>query len=317
MPSSRRVLVTGGCGFIGSHIVDALCSREYSVGVLDNLSTGSLTNIDHHLKNHQPVVMHNCDVRDYNSLLRILRDYDAIFHEAALVSVTRSLEDPILVDDINVRGTLNLLKAAVECRIVKFVYASSSSVYGESETLPKREDMPTAPISPYGVTKLAAEHYCTVFARVFGLQTVSLRYFNVYGPRQKVGLYSGVIPNFVERVQAGEPPLIYGDGGQSRDFTFVEDVVDANLLCLEKEIRPGEVFNVAAGKPVTINHLADLAIEALGKENLRPIHHDARSGDIRHSYADISKGKKLLGYTPHYSIETGLSRFIEWKALHH
>jgi nucleoside-diphosphate-sugar epimerase len=185
-------------------------------------------------------------------------------------------------------------------------------VYGESKTLPKKETMNTIPISPYGVSKLAAENYCRVFAKVYELHTISLRYFNVYGPRQKYGFYSGVIPTFIQQVARNEPPTIYGDGQQSRDFTYVEDVVQANLLSLEKEVAKGEVFNIAAGRPITVNRLAALTIELKEKKNLSPVHLQPRTGDIRYSYADISKAKRFLGYSPNFTIEDGLPRVIAW-----
>jgi nucleoside-diphosphate-sugar epimerase len=312
MPGSAisRILITGGAGFIGSHIAEALIKRGYEVGVLDSLVTGDRANIRGRGLDH--LETHKVDVRDYREVRKAVRGYEAIFHHAALVSVTRSVEDPITVNEVNVGGTLNLLKAASDRGVKLFVYASSSSVYGETRELPKREDMEPSPISPYGVSKLAAETYCKIFARVYGLRTVSLRYFNVYGPRQKSGHYSGVIPNFISTIRNNRPPTIYGDGEQSRDFTYVDDVVQANLLCLEKHLRKGEVLNIAAGRPVTINELAGVIISKMGKSRLKPEHRASRAGDIRHSYADISKARTNLGYSPKFTIESGIPRVIEW-----
>jgi nucleoside-diphosphate-sugar epimerase len=302
----RRVLVTGGYGFIGSHTVDALLSRRYTVGVLDNLSTGEATNLNGKVESHHG------DIRDYDSVEKAVRGYDAVIHEAALVSVTKSVEDPLTVSMVNVEGTLNLLRAAVKAKVKRFIFASSSSVYGESQMLPKNEDMKTEPVSPYGVSKLAAENYCRAFAKVYGLHTISLRYFNVYGPRQKYGPYSGVIPKFIRQVSRNEPPTIFGDGEQSRDFTYVGDVVQANLLSLGRDVAKGEVLNVATGRPVTINRLASLIIQLEGKTGLQPVHLRPRIGDIMYSYADVRRAKKTLGYSPRFSIEEGLSRVIEW-----
>jgi nucleoside-diphosphate-sugar epimerase len=239
-----------------------------------------------------------------------VKGYDAIVHEAALVSVTRSIEDPERTNSVNVGGTLNLLSAANDAKIERFIFASSSSVYGESQTLPKIETMNTSPISPYAVSKLAAENYCRVFASVYGLSTVSLRYFNVYGPRQKYGPYSGVIPTFVNRVIHDEAPIVFGDGEQTRDFTYVQDAVSANLLSLERDPSPGEVFNVAGGAQVSLNLLAASIEKIMGKPSLGTEHAPPREGDIRHSFADISKARAVLGYSPRYSLEDGLREVI-------
>ena len=309
--SSGRILVTGGAGFIGSHIVERLIKEDCEVGVIDNLSTGSESNIATHIR-AKKVRLFNCDISDFAGVSEIVQEYETIIHEAALVSVSRSVEDPATVNSVNVDGSLNLLKAAVDSKVQKFIFASSSSVYGDSETLPKKESMTTNPISPYGVSKLTAENYCTTFARVYGLKTVSLRYFNVYGPRQKSGPYSGVIPIFVKKVLSGEAPAVNGDGNQIRDFTYVDDVVQANILCLKKSVRPGEVYNVAAGKTISINDLASRIIELVGKSNLVPVHGPERNGDIRASYADITKISHDLGYKPRFTMKEGLEKVIDW-----
>jgi UDP-glucose 4-epimerase len=307
----QRILVTGGAGFIGSHIVDRLLEERYEVGALDNLATGNFKNISKHVAASE-IRFHNCDISNFEEIAKIVKDYDAIIHEAALVSVTRSVEDPVLVNNVNVSGTVNLLKAAVDSGAQKFIYASSSSVYGETETLPKKETVSPSPISPYGVSKLTAENYCKAFAKVYGLRTVSLRYFNVYGPRQKYGPYSGVIPTFIKKAISNEPPQIYGDGEQTRDFTFVEDVVQANLLALKNQVSAGEVYNVANGQTISINELARHIINMAGNPNLRPVHGPERKGDIRASYADISKISLDLGYKPKVRIEAGLRRVLDW-----
>jgi len=311
MLNGSRVLVTGGAGFIGSHIVDRLREGGLDVGVLDNFSTGDTRNLAK--RSNGEVTIHHQDIRDYDAIRKVVQEYQVVVHQAALVSVARSVEDPLAVNQVNVTGTLNLLRASVESKVERFVYASSSSVYGESETLPKRESMSTVPSSPYGTSKLAAENYCRVFAKVYGLKTVSLRYFNVYGPRQKGGFYSGVIPTFVSRARAGKHPIVYGDGLQTRDFTFVQDVVDANILSLASpRVRGGEVYNIAGGSTITVNELAETVTSLIGRPDLRPEHAEPRKGDIRASFADVSKAREELGYRPRTSLAQGLAKTIEW-----
>ena len=309
--TNQRVLVVGGAGFIGSNIVDALVEKGYKVGVLDSLVTGSKSNVSNLISENR-ITFHEGDITNHELVANTVKDYDAVIHEAALVSVTRSVENPQLTNSVNVDGTVNLLKASVDSKIQTFVYASSSSVYGDTETLPKKETMTTSPISPYGVSKLAAENYCRAFAKVYGLRTVSLRYFNVFGPRQKYGPYSGVIPTFIKKVAEDESPIIFGNGEQTRDFTFVDDVVQANLLALEKDVAPGEVFNIARGGTVTINELARMILKVMDKPKLKITHGPPRKGDIKASYADISKATKELGYSPKFSLEQGLAKVVEW-----
>jgi len=304
----RSVLVTGGGGFIGSHIAELLLREGYEVGVLDNFTHGSREN----LAQLHNVRVHTVDILDTNLVKETVSRYDAIVHEAALVSVARSVEDPIRTSMVNVDGTLNMLTAARDSGVKRFVYASSSSVYGESVILPKTESMKPQPISPYAVSKLAAENYCRVFAEVYGLRTVCLRYFNVYGPRQKHGPYSGVIPAFVKAVMRGEPPVIFGDGKQTRDFTYVEDAANANLLCLRKEVESGTVFNVGAGSQVLLNELVSTVERLMGRSELGVRYAPPRPGDIRDSYADISLAESVLGYAPHFSLELGLKNVIAW-----
>jgi nucleoside-diphosphate-sugar epimerase len=313
MTNGSKVLVTGGAGFIGSHIVDRLMAEGHDVGVLDNFATGDMRNLAKHLS--QRIAIHDVDIRDYDAIRKVVQEYRSVIHQAALNNVTRSVDDPGLVNDVNVTGTLNLLRASVEHDIERFVYASSSTVYGETETLPKRESMGTVPSSPYGASKLAAENYCRVFAKVHGLKTVSLRYFNVYGPRQKggFGYYTGVIPSFIRWASEGRAPTIYGDGSQTRDFTFVQDVVDANVLSLTSpRIIGGEVYNIAGGRTISINELALMVTSLLNRPDLQPVYVEARKGDIKASYADISKATDGLGYRPKFSLTRGLAETVAW-----
>lgn len=305
-----KVLVTGGAGFIGSHSVDALLDKGVEVGVLDNVTTGERSNLGPSLSR---VTLHKCDVRDWPAVQQAVSGYQAVLHLAALVSVTRSVENPLLSSSVNVDGTLNLLEASRISGVEKFVFASSSSVYGETGDRTRVESMEPAPVSPYAVSKLAAENYCRVYGGVHGLKTVCLRYFNVYGPRQKPGPYSGVIPTFIESLVRGQSPTIFGDGLQTRDFTYVDDVVSANLLAMDRDLRPGEVFNIASGSEVTINELAALLARLMGKESLEPKHVAPRPGDVRNSRADISKAKSTLGYNPVFSMKEGLGEVIKWQ----
>ena len=305
-PSS--ILVTGGCGFIGSHIVDAFVRKGWEVGILDNLSTGDESNLKAGLK----VRLHKGDIRDLEAVKRAMDGYKVVSHQAALVSVARSVEDPLVSNAVNVGGTLNVLTAACDSGVERVVYASSSSVYGETETLPKTETMQASPASPYAVSKLSAENYCRTFASVYGLKTVSLRYFNVYGPRQREGPYSGVIPAFVGNVLAGKPPVINGDGSQTRDFTYVQDTVQANVLCIEKNVKAGEVFNVGSASRTSILELAGIVAVLGGKPGLKPEFGPERKGDVKHSYADISKISASVGYKPTYTLQRGLKEVFGW-----
>jgi len=306
-----KILVTGGAGFIGSHLVDRLLTEGFDVTVIDNLSTGQRGNIAHH-KDGKDFHFIEGDIRDTALIKKVVTNVDAVFHEAALVSVPRSVENPLSTNEVNVSGTLNLLKTSTDARVRKFVYASSSSVYGETKTLPKHENLTLHPISPYAVSKLAAENYVRAYYKVYGLDTCCLRYFNVYGPRQTYGPYSGVIPIFVNRLLRGEPPLIYGDGTQTRDFTYVQDVVEANMLALTEKGATGEVFNIATGNQTTINQLATMLQQIMNQTNLRPVHANPRSGDIKHSYADVAKAKKLLQFNPKISLKNGLTKLVKW-----
>ncbi len=306
-----RILVTGGAGFIGSHLVDRLLKEGFEVTVVDNLSTGQRENITQH-KDRKDFHFIKGDIQDRTLVKKAVENVDAVFHEAARVSVPKSVENPLLTNEVNVSGTLNLLEACRNSDLKRFIHASSSSIYGETEMLPKHEMQMPQPISPYAVSKLAAENYVKIYHRVYGLNTVCLRYFNVYGPRQIYSAYSGVIPIFINRLLNNEPPIIYGDGKQTRDFTFVQDVVEANMLALTKETAIGEIFNIATGTQITINQLATMLQQIMNKTDLKPEYTDPRPGDIKHSYADITKAKKLLQYEPRVFIKDGLTRLVWW-----
>jgi nucleoside-diphosphate-sugar epimerase len=305
-----EILVTGGAGFIGSHIVDRLRDEGFKVRVLDNLSTGDKKNLAQH-QNKQTFQFIEGDIRNLELVKKTVRGVDAVIHEAALVSVTRSVENPLLSNEINVTGTLNLLKACVDSHVKRFVLASSCAVYGDTKTLPNHENLALKPLSPYAVDKLAAENYAKVFHNVYGLETVSLRYFNVYGPRQKQGPYSGVISNIINHLLENKPPTIYGDGEQTRDFVNVKDVVEANMLGLLKREAVGEVFNISTGEPTTINKLTDTVQKIVGKSFLKPVHTEPRPGEIKHSYGDITKARRNLGYEPKVQLEKGLSELVK------
>jgi dTDP-glucose 4,6-dehydratase len=310
----KNILVTGGAGFIGSHIVDKLMEEGFQVTVIDNLETGRLENIAHHQKKKDFHFVKG-DIRNGDLVKETLRGIDAVFHEAALASVTRSVKDPILTNDINVVGTLNLLKASSDLGVKRFVFASSAAIYGDSRSPLKKEDMVANPRSPYGVSKLAAENYVRVFYKAYGLETVCLRFFNVYGPRQNVdirGSYGGAISIFVNRILKRMPPVIYGDGKQTRDFVYVKDVVEANMLALKQKSASGEVFNVAAGEKISVNQVAKALKDIMHREDLKTVHADPRPTDIRHGYADITKAKNILGYNPQFSIKEGLTELVNW-----
>lgn len=306
-----KILVAGGAGFIGSHIVDRLLEKDIEVIVLDNLYTGQPENVQHYRDNKNFKFVKG-DVRNAPLVKRLVKDVDAVFNEAAVVSVPRSMEAPLLANEVNVGGTLNLLKACLDSGVKRFVQASSASVYGDTKTLPVSEDMPPKPISPYAVSELAAENYARVFFSAYGLETVCLRYFNVYGPRQTLSAYSGVITIFVNKLLQNQRLTIFGDGKQTRDFVYVEDVVSANMLALKKKEAVGEAFNIATGVAITINKLVWNLQEVMKKKQLKPVHKDPRPADIRHSYASIEKAKKILEYKPQFSLKKGLTKLVEW-----
>jgi UDP-glucose 4-epimerase len=306
-----RVLVVGGAGFIGSHIVDRLISEDVEVTVLDNLFTGRLENLSQH-EGRSKLRLVRGDVRNLGLVKRVVKDADAVYNEAAIVSVPRSIENPILTNQVNAGGTLNLLKACLDSGVRRFIQASSASVYGKTRELPVHEDLAPNPASPYAVAELTAENYARVFHLTYGLQTVCLRYFNVYGPRQAFSAYSGAIMVFLNQLMRDQRPVIFGNGNQTRDFVYVEDIVEANMLALKETNATGEVFNIASAKPHTINELVRNLQERLGKQHLKPLHKPPRKGDIRHSYASIRKAERILGYKPTYSLARGIDRLVEW-----
>ncbi|HIP75328.1 MAG TPA: SDR family oxidoreductase [Thermococcus paralvinellae] len=302
MIKNRLIVVTGGAGFIGSHIAEEL-SKDNEVVVIDNLHSGRVENVPENVKFVQ------ADIRDYESIVEIMSQADYVFHEAALVSVVESVEKPVLTEEINVLGTLNILRALSEGH-GKLIFASSAAVYGDNQNLPLKEEEKPMPLSPYGVTKVSGEYYCKIFYELYGVPTVALRFFNVFGERQGYNQYAGVISIFINRALKNEPLIIFGDGKQTRDFIYVKDVVKANVLVAEKKRANGEVFNVARGERTTILELAMKIIDATNSSS--PIIFDKpRPGDIKHSQADISKIKKL-GFKPEYSLEEGLLRTVEW-----
>jgi nucleoside-diphosphate-sugar epimerase len=304
-----RVLVTGGAGFVGSNLVRALLERGDEVVVLDSFSTGRRENLEDVLGDVELV---EGDLRSYERVHEAVARTELVFHQGALPSVPRSVQDPLTTNAVNVEGTLNVLLAARDQSVRRIVFASSSSIYGDTPGLPRREDQRVSPIAPYAVSKLAAESYCTVFWRVYSLETVSLRYFNVFGPRQDpASQYAAVVPRFITRLLGDEPPVIEGDGEQSRDFTFVEQVVEANLLAAEAEGAAGETFNVAAGRSRTVNELATTLAATIGSD-VEPVHVEARPGDVRESAADVGKARRLLGFEPGDSFESGLRATVEY-----
>ncbi len=306
-----RVLVTGGAGFIGSHLTEALLRQGHLVRVIDNYSTGKKENLIFD-KSYPFLEVIEGDIRDLKICKEVMKDIEYVFHQAAIPSVQRSLEDPLTTHSVNVGGTLNLLLSAKEAGVVRFIYASSSSVYGDTPTLPKKEEMPANPLSPYALHKYIGEQYCQLFAKLYGLETVSLRYFNIFGPKQDpTSIYSAVIPRFINALLDGRSPVIYGDGEQSRDFTYIDNVVQANLLAMEMEGLHGEVINIACGERTSLNQLLNILKNILGSK-ISPIHEEARKGDVKHSLADIQKAEERLGYGPQVDIQKGLIKTIEY-----
>jgi UDP-glucose 4-epimerase len=310
MALSGIALVTGGAGFIGSHIAEALIHRGARVRVMDNLSTGHLRNLDKIAAN---VDFIRGDLADETSVSKAVEGVELIFHEAALPSVPRSVANPRDTHLACVEGTFNLLLAAKEKGVRRVIYAASSSAYGDQPTLPKTESMLPAPVSPYAAAKLVGECYCQAFTRTYGLETICLRYFNVFGPRQDPNSpYSGVVSRFIELLTRGDRPLIYGDGEQTRDFTYISNTIDANMLAAETDRGIGEVINIANGARVTINELFHLVREITERDSIEPEYAPARTGDVLHSLADISRAREVLGYTPAVGFREGLKATVEW-----
>ncbi len=312
-----RILITGGGGFIGSNLVEACLRRGDEVRVIDNFATGrreNLAEVDAWAEaGGGRFELLEADIRDLEVVKRAVDGCDAVLHQAAIPSVARSVQDPLTSHSVNQDGTLNLLVSARDAGVKRFVAASSSSLYGESPTLPKVETMPSEPLSPYGVDKLAGETYLRVFTRLYGLQTIGLRYFNVFGPRQDPGSeYSAVIPLFVTAIAAGKAPTIFGDGETTRDFTYIDNVVQMNLLAAEApEEACGEAYNVACGERISLLELVRRINTVLGT-SIKAEHGPPRAGDIKHSLADIGKAERLLGYKVEVELDEGLRRTVDW-----
>lgn len=314
----KKILITGCAGFIGSHLTEFFLKKGAPTKGLDNLSTGFKKNINDALSNasreNKNIYFEfiNSDITDYNECLTNTKNIDIVLHQAALGSVQRSIEKPLDSNTTNIKGTLNLLKASVKNKVKRFIYASSSSIYGDSEKLPKDESMPPNPKSIYAVTKLTAEYYCRLFYNIYGLKTISLRYFNVFGGRQNPNsIYSAVIPIFLKKITANESPVIYGDGSQTRDFTYIDNVVYANYLAafIENENLYGNYYNVACGQNISLNRIITLLAKYFKKE-VKPIYTKERIGDIKHSLASIEKIKKDLNYSPIIQFNKGLEKLI-------
>jgi UDP-glucose 4-epimerase len=302
-----KYLVTGGAGFIGSHITERLLEDGHQVRILDNFSTGKRENIPV----SDAVSVIEGDVGDFPTVLEWIDGIDFVFHEAAVASVPETVGDPLGSELTNYRGTLNVLEAARQAGVKRVVFACSAAVYGDLPELPKTEDMPVRPLSPYAVDKLASEHACQVYTQLYGLEAVALRYFNVFGPRQDPSSpYSGVISIFMDRIRQGGRPTIYGDGEQTRDFVYVADVVEANIRAAQAPAAAGQAINIATGSTITINELLR-AVCRLREQPFDPEYQAAREGDIRHSRADISRARDLLGWSPRVDFETGLQRLFE------
>lgn len=303
-------LVTGGAGFIGSNIVEELVKRGDKVRVLDNFATGKRENLVPFM---DKIELIEGDIRSYHIVREAMQGVDFILHQAALPSVPRSIKDPITTNEVNVTGVLHILDAAKDAKVKRVVFASSSSIYGDVDVLPKTEDMLPRPLSPYAVSKYSGERYCQVFTKLYGLETVCLRYFNVFGPRQDpASQYSAVIPKFIKTIKSGESPVIFGDGEQSRDFTYIENVVQANLLACEKgdEDITGEVFNIACGKRITVNEMVK-SIKKLLNSDVEIKYNKQRMGDVKHSLANIGKAQQFLGYRVLVDFNEGLKRLVD------
>jgi nucleoside-diphosphate-sugar epimerase len=304
-----KYLITGGAGFIGSNIAIELLKRGDTVRILDNFATGRRINIE---TITDKIELIDGDIRDFWTVAEAVAGVDYVLHQAALPSVIRSVNNPLTSNAVNIDGTLNILEASRQAGVRRVVFACSSSVYGESETLPKIETMKPDPLSPYAVTKLTGEHYCRVYYRLYGLETVALRYFNIFGPRQDPGSqYSAVIPKFIKAILSGKKPIVYGDGEQSRDFTYIANAVSANLKACTAPAAPGHSYNVACGERYSLNQLLDMLAEISGKKVTAQFV-DPRPGDIKHSLADIEAAKKDLGYAVDFDFKSGLKETFAW-----
>ena len=305
----EHYLITGGAGFIGSNLVEELLKRGEKVRVLDNFSTGRRENLKQF---GNDIEIFEGDIRSLSTVYRAVDGVDYVLHQAALPSVQRSVEDPITTNEVNITGTLNVLIASRDRNVKRVVIASSSSVYGNNNILPKQEEMKPDPLSPYAAAKLTGEKYCKVFSEVYGLSTIVLRYFNVFGPRQDpTSQYSAVIPRFINLMKNNEVPTIYGDGEQSRDFTFIRNVVQANLLACKKSDLKHEIFNCACQEQISVNQLVQYLNEIL-ETDIEPIYDKPRSGEVKHSLADVTKARNLLNFEPEINFEQGLNKTVDW-----
>jgi UDP-glucose 4-epimerase len=306
-----RYLITGGSGFIGSNIAHELVKRGEEVRILDNFSTGRQINL---AGIEQAIEVIEGDIRDFWTVREAVEGVDCVLHQAALPSVPRSIKNPLTSNNVNITGTVNLLEASKQAGVRRFVFASSSSIYGDTPTLPKREDMMPDPLSPYAVTKLAGEKYCKVFFELYGIETVALRYFNIFGPRQDPkSEYAAVIPKFINALLTGKSPIIFGDGEQSRDFTYIANAVEANILAATSDNAAGKFFNIAVGGQYTLNELMKMLQKIIGTD-IGPIYDPPRRGDIVHSYADISRASQDMNFQPKIDFPSGLKKTVEWFA---
>lgn len=305
-----KVLITGGAGFIGSHLTDQLLKEGKEVVIIDNLSTGKIENLIRH-ENNERLTFIKADITNREKIRESMENVQRVIHEAAVTSVPLSIKKPGLTERVNIEGTRILLEESARNNVKKFIIASSCAVYGKAKEIPICEDAELNPISPYGESKLEAERLCGKFSKVQGLDTACLRYFNVYGPRQSYNPYAGVILKFIRRLKEGKPPVIFGDGGQTRDFIQVRDIVKGTLLALKRENLRKQVFNIGSGSSVSINKLCAIIRDILDSIDIKPIYKEAKSGDIRHSRADLDRAREILGFEPEISINEGLSDLLE------
>ena len=303
-----KTLITGGAGFIGSHIVDKLLTYNYEVTVIDNLSSGLLKNIYHNQDNENFHFIKG-DIRDVNLIKEVVKDQDVIFHQAAITNVSYSFKYPEITNDINIKGILNLLKSCLNSDVKRFIFASSASVYGKKEMLPKKEEMSMDPKSPYAISKAASENYTKLFYEIYGLESIILRYFNVYGPRARKN--QGVVSIFIDQLFRNQRPVIYGDGEQTRDFINIYDVADANFLALSSKNAVGETINIGTGVATSINQILNLLLETMNKKHIKPIYSDQRLGDVKHGYADIKKARAVLGFNPKIALKKGIIQLVK------
>jgi UDP-glucose 4-epimerase len=307
----EKMVVTGGAGFIGSNLGEHLAARQYQVALVDDFSTGREENLSGWAEKENVEVV-RADINDTERMTGVFTGAKYVFHQAAIPSVPRSIDDPEASNLANICGTLSVLVAARDAKVQRVVAASSSSIYGDNPDLPKREDRRGKPLSPYALTKVVTEEYCRLFYKIYGLETVCLRYFNVFGPRQNPkSQYAAVIPRFITRILSGEPPIVFGDGEQTRDFTFISNVIDANWIAATHPKAAGEAFNIGCGNQTSLNQLLGILSDISGRE-AKPTYEPARTGDVKHSVADVAKARGILGYSPAVSLDVGLERVFSW-----